>query len=115
MPTKNPAALPDIIVDMIQRIEPLLANPPAAQALPQTLANLEKQLRADWGGDRAYIPHRRGGTDNTLHSERNSRIWRAYQQGRHIAWMARQELLSERQVVRILTSLRSGRKPNDAR
>jgi Mor family transcriptional regulator len=93
---------PDIIVDMIQRLAPLLA--PMGDAAGPALDALEKDLRATWGGDRAYIPHRRGDVDNRLHSERNSRILRAYQQGRHIAWLSKTEGISERQVMRITST-----------
>jgi Mor family transcriptional regulator len=111
MTVKNHAALPDIIVDMIQRIASL-SLPPDAASREKVLLTLEKELRSTWGGDRAYIPHRRGSVDSALHSERNSRIQRAYQQGRQIAWLAKTEYLSERQVVRIVTPLRAARRPN---
>ena len=111
MTVKPYAALPDIIVDMIQRVS-ALSLPPDGFSRERVLLELEKQMRATWGGDRAYIPHRRGAVDSSLHSERNSRIQRAYQQGRHIAWLAKTEELSERQVVRIVTPLRAARRPN---
>ena len=111
MTVKPYAALPDIIVDMIQRVS-ALTLPPDGVSRERVLLELEKQMRATWGGDRAYIPHRRGAVDSSLHSERNSRIQRAYQQGRHIAWLAKTEELSERQVVRIVTPLRAARRPN---
>ena len=90
----------DIITDMVQRIAPLVAN-------AQALATVEKDLRNTWGGDRVYIPHRRGAESGQLHSERNSRIIRAYQAGRHIAYMARQEGLTERRVLQIVGVLRT--------
>jgi hypothetical protein len=97
--TRKPDAF-DIITDMVQRIAPLVAN-------AQALATVEKDLRNTWGGDRVYIPHRRGAESGQLHSERNSRIIRAYQQGRHIAYMARQEGLTERRVLQIVGVLRA--------
>lgn len=111
MTVKNHSALPDIVVDMIQRVA-CLKLPDDAVSKERALLELEKQLRATWGGDRAYIPHRRGSVDSALHSERNSRIQRAYQQGRQIEWLAKTEYLSERQVVRIVTPLRAARRPN---
>lgn len=110
-PTRNtdPATASDIIADMLQRIAPLLGVPPANPA--QALATIEKDLRNLWGGDRVYIPHRRGGESGQLHSERNSRIERAYKSGRHIAWLAKTEGLSERRVHQIIGTLRAGRKP----
>lgn len=111
MTIKTPCSLPDIIVDMIQRVA-ALSLPPDAASREKVLIALEKELRATWGGDRAYIPHRRGDVDNRLHSERNSRIWREYQQGRHIAWLAKKENISERWVLKIIGSMRAGRRPN---
>ncbi len=110
MTVKNSASLPDIIVDMIQRIASLTL-PSDAASRERVLQTLEKELRSTWGGDRAYIPHRRGDVDNKLHSERNSRILREHQQGRHIAWMAKKEGLSERRVLQIVGTLRAGRRP----
>ena len=110
MTVKTSAALPDIIVDMIQRVA-VLTLPTDAVSRERALLELEKQLRATWGGDRAYIPHRRGDVDNKLHSERNSRILREYQQGRHIAWLAKRESLTERRVLQIVGTLRAGRHP----
>ncbi len=111
MTIKTPCSLPDIIVDMIQRVS-ALTLPADAVSRERALLELEKQLRATWGGDRAYIPHRRGDVDNKLHSERNSRIMREYQQGRHIAWLANKESLTERRVLQIVGTLRAGRRPN---
>ena len=95
----------DIITDMVQRIAPLVAN-------AQALATVEKDLRNTWGGDRVYIPHRRGGESGQILSERNSRIWREYQQGRHIAWLAKKENVSERWVHKIISAMRASRRPN---
>jgi Mor family transcriptional regulator len=111
MTVKNHAALPDIIVDIIQRVA-CLKLPDDAVSKERALLELEKQLRATWGGDRAYIPHRRGDVDNKLHNERNSRIMREYQQGRHIAWLAKKENLSERWVHKIIGPMRASRRPN---
>lgn len=105
MPTKR-EVMQDIIIDMICQIEQRL-HPSA-----DILLELEKDLRSTWGGDRPYIPHRRGDGDNRLHSERNSRILRAYQQGKHIAWLAKKESLSERRVLQIVSTLRAGLRPS---
>jgi hypothetical protein len=90
----------DIIADMISRIAHLVTS-------GQALAAVEKDLRNTWGGDRVYIPHRRGAESGQLHSERDSRILRAYQQGRHIAYMAKAEGLTERRVLQIVGVLRT--------
>ena len=111
MTVKPYAALPDIIVDMIQRVS-ALSLPPDGVSRERALLELEKQMRATWGGDRSYIAHRRGDVDNKLHSERNSRILREYQQGRHIAWLAKKESLTERRVLQIVGTLRAGRRPS---
>ena len=98
----------DIITDMMQRIATLLPKLP--EGTSKVLSALEKDLRHTWGGDRVYIPHRRGADSGQLHSERNSRILRAHQQGRHIAYMAKAEGLSERRVLQIVGALRTGNK-----
>ena len=100
----------DIIEDMMQRVAPLLAKPPGIETREKFLIALEKELRHIWGGDRVYIPHRRGAESGQLHSERNSRILRAHQQGRHIAYMAKAEGLSERRVLQIVGTLRKSNK-----
>lgn len=105
---KTDSECTDIIADMMQRLAPLLAaTPDVAGKLP----GIERDLRKTWGGDRVYIAHRRGEVNSALHSERNSRILRAYQQGRHIAWLARTEALSERRVLQIVGTLRPARRP----
>ena len=68
---------------------------------------IDKKVHGVFGGDTNYTPRRRGEYDSRLHSERNSRILRAYQQGRHIAYMAKAEGLTERHVLRIVNGLRS--------
>lgn len=108
---REPERQEDIIIDMVQRCAAILANPPLdAASQTKALQDLEKGLRADWGGDRPYIAHRRGDG----HSERNSRIMRAHQQGKHIAWMAKKENLSERRVTQIIATLRAARRPQSA-
>lgn len=106
MPTAN--AEQDIVIDIIQRVQVILQAPPATpEATEQTLLDLEKALRSSWGGDRPYIAHRRGDG----HSERNSRIWRAYQQGQHISYLARKENLTPRRVEQIVSAMRPARPP----
>lgn len=95
----------DIITDMVQRLAPVLDKLGAGASA--ALTAIEKDLRNTWGGDRVYIQRRRGEGDANLHSERNSRILRAYQQGRHIAYMAKTEGLTERRVLQIVGVLRT--------
>lgn len=106
-PTAEPQ---DIIIDMI-RLVSAMTLPPDPTARARALIALEKKLRDTWGGDRVYIAYRRGAVSGQLHSERNSRILRAHQQGRHIAWLAKSEGLSERRVLQIVGTLRAGRHP----
>ncbi len=106
MPTPN--AEQDIVIDVINQVRGILKTPPATpEAAELTLIELEKTLRTTWGGDRPYIAHRRGDG----HSERNSRIWRAYQQGQHISYLARKENLTPRRVEQIVSSMRPARPP----
>ena len=105
---QDAAAQQDIIIDIMQRVRAMLAQPPATQAdADRALAQLEKDVRATWGGDRPYIAHRSGDG----HSERNSRIWRAWQQGQHISYMARKEGISPRRVEQIVREMRPARPP----
>ena len=101
----HPTDPADIIADMMQRLTPVLDKLSAGAS--KVLTAIEKDLRNTWGGDRVYIQRRRGEADAKLHSERNSRIIRAYQQGRHIAYMAKSEGLTERRVLQIVGALRT--------
>jgi Mor family transcriptional regulator len=96
----------DIIIDIMERVAQLLGAPLEAARHEQALLDLERGIREIWGGDRPYIARRRGEIAAHLHSERNSRIWRAHQQGMRIALLAKREQISERQVIRILNGMR---------
>jgi Mor family transcriptional regulator len=96
----------DIIIDIMERVAKLLAAPPKEDVRAQALLDLERDVREVWGGDRPYIARRRGEVAAHLHSERNSRIWRAHQQGMRIALLAKREQMSERQVIRIINGMR---------
>lgn len=110
--THKQTAVKDIIVDMVQHVQALLTAPPSTDVdRASALLELEKSLRAEWGGDRPYIATRRGDVSAQLHSERNSRILRAYQAGRHIAWIAKKENLSERRVFQLVGTLKAARRP----
>jgi len=95
-------AMQDIVIDMVQRAEALLADPPAQGDRAQALHELEKALRDAWGGDRPYIAHRRGDG----HSDRNSRIYRAWLSGNHPGLLARRENLTPRRVLQIINAMR---------
>ena len=95
--------------DIAEELVYLFENPPKPEDRSAAILRFKKQIliTKGWRGDRLYL------TDSSVNqSERNSRIARAYQQGRHIAWLSRTEGISERQVLRVVTSLRAGRRPN---
>ncbi len=101
--TKRGSALQDIVIDMVQRAEALLADPPAELERAAALLELEKALRSTWGGDRPYIAHRRGDG----HSDRNSRIYRAWLSGNHPGLIARRENVSARRILQIVNAMRA--------
>lgn len=86
----------DIIEDIFAAVIELAPEFKAA------LRRLAKQKRAQWAGDRVYIARR----DGDGQSERNQRICNHYYHGRQIAWIAKTEQLSERQVLRIVNDWR---------
>lgn len=103
--TKNRIFENDIISEMMRLVARML--PIAENNLEQKLLDAEKSIRSTWGGDRVYIPRRCGEVDARLRSERNARIWRAWQQGRQIAWLEKTENLSRKQITRIIADMRN--------
>lgn len=59
---------------------------------------IERDVRADWGGDRVFIPKRAGDG----HSERNGRIKRDYLNGERLALLERRYQLSTRRLLQII-------------
>jgi len=59
---------------------------------------LDEHIREIFGGDRVYIPTRRGAG----HSERNAKIRRDYQSGERVELLIRRYSLSRRRIYEIL-------------
>lgn len=65
---------------------------------PEIVEEVEKSVRADWGGDRYFVAKKMGG-DN---SERNGKILRDYTNGERIAFLSRRYNLTERRILQII-------------
>ena len=88
------AATDDILEDVFAR---LLAMAPQFSAA--VAKQMEADLRAAWGGQRVWVPSKRG----QARSDRNDAIRRDfYQRGDHIHLLARRYGLSRWQIGRIL-------------
>ena len=84
----------DIVDDILRRVIAMAPGFTAALA-----KQVEEGVRADWGGQRAYIGQRRG----DIRNERNAAI-RAdfYMRGEHIGLLQRRYKLGRLQIWRIL-------------
>lgn len=84
----------DIVEDILRRVIAMAPGFTAALA-----KQVEEGVRADWGGQRAYIGQRRGDVRN----ERNAAI-RAdfYMRGEHFGLLERRYGLSKKQLYRIV-------------
>jgi Mor family transcriptional regulator len=83
----------DIVADILRRLVQLTPGFSAA-----VLQQVERDIRAHWGGDRPYIARRAGeGT-----SARNEAIRRDHQAGERTGLLCRRYRLTPRQIQRIL-------------
>ena len=80
---------------MLQRLAELVALPES-----QVLA-IESDLRAQWGGERAYIA-RLGECGARMQAVRDIRIREQYRQGESVKLLARRWVLSDRHIRRIV-------------
>lgn len=85
----------DIIDDILRRVIALAPEFSAALA-----AQVDKQAREQWGGDRPYISIRRGAGTST----RNAAIKRDYLAGERIPLLERRYSLSPRQIWNVIKS-----------
>ena len=86
----------DIIDDILRRVISMAPGFSAALA-----KQVDKEARAQWGGDRPYISLRRGGGT----SARNASIKRDYwQNGEHIPLLERRYSLSKTRLWEIIKS-----------
>lgn len=87
----------DIVADILQRAAKLTQKSGAALT-EKDLAELERDVRLDWGGDRPFIAKRAG----EGHSQRNSRIMRDYLNGERMALLQRRYELTPRRILQII-------------
>lgn len=87
----------DIVLDILHRVSSAIEASPTGWT-PAVAQAVEKEIRADWGGDRVFIARRTG----EGHSSRNSRIMRDYLTGERLSLLSRRYQISERQVLRII-------------
>ena len=93
MPWDEAAAGEDIVSDILRRVVQL--SPAFTAALA---AQVDRQVREHWGGDRPYIARRAGeGT-----SARNAAIRRDHRNGEHIGLLCRRYRLSRQRIHQIL-------------
>lgn len=85
----------DIIDDILRRVIAMAPGFSAALA-----AQIDKETREQWGGDRPYISLRRGAGRST----RNELIKRDYLAGERIPLLERRYSLSPRQIWRAIKS-----------
>lgn len=103
--SKSPAAAAaDIVRDMLARVR--RAEQTAGRQLDDQLAlQVEREIRQHWGGEQVHVPRRQA---REARDERNSRIHRAYLEGKRLADIAQAEQLTERHILRVI---RPGRAP----
>jgi Mor family transcriptional regulator len=89
----------DLLADVLQRVSAITQLP------PEQIQAIEAELRADWGGDRAYIA-RMGECGARLQAQRDIRIRQQHRDGESVRLLSRRWNLSERQVYRIITGSR---------
>ncbi len=89
---------PDLIADILHRITQACASN-AEKFTAEIAVAVEKEIRADWGGDRYLVAKSLGGSD---HSERNGRIMRDYLNGERIKLLERRYQLSGRRILQII-------------
>jgi Mor family transcriptional regulator len=83
----------DIIDDILRRV--IAMAPGFSEALA---AQIDKEARAQWGGDRPYISLRRGDGRST----RNANIKRDYLAGERVPLLERRYGLSARQIWNVI-------------
>lgn len=88
----------DLISDIMQRISDACKKN-EGKISEEIMDDVEKGIRADWGGDRYFVAKHKSGSD---HSERNSRIMRDYLKGERLKLLERRYQLSSRRILQII-------------
>jgi Mor family transcriptional regulator len=94
--------LDDVVTDILARVDAALREGDETDA---ALAQVEREVRRDWGGERPYIA-KNGEGDRVRQekSHRDERIRTDYRHGERIALLARRYGISERRVRMILAA-----------
>jgi Mor family transcriptional regulator len=93
----RPLRRDDLVADILSRVK-LAVDENQGAFTADMVEKIEREVRADWGGDRVFIPKRMGDG----HSERNSRIFRDYLNGERLALLERRYSLSQRRLLQII-------------
>lgn len=86
----------DLVADLIQRIRDKYPKLPAAVA-----REVEVEARADWGGERHYVP-KHGESGRLQLAERDRQIHADHQRGEHDELIARRHGISVKRVRQVL-------------
>jgi Mor family transcriptional regulator len=86
----------DLLADVLQRVSAITQLP------PEQIQAIEAELRADWGGDRAYIA-RMGECGARLQAQRDIRIRQEHRNGESVRLLSRRWNLSDRRIRQIIS------------
>jgi Mor family transcriptional regulator len=86
----------DLLADVLQRVSAITRLP------PEQIQAIEAELRADWGGDRAYIA-RMGECGARLQAQRDIRIRQEHRNGESVRLLSRRWNLSDRRIRQIIS------------
>lgn len=90
----------DIVLDTLKALTDIL-KAAGVPVLPAQLSAAEKIVKAEYGGDRIYIPHR-GELVQKAMSERDEAIRRGFARGERVELLARRHGLGARRIQKIL-------------
>lgn len=92
----------DIIVDALNIVKKIV-DKNQGQFTDEHVKQADQIIRAKWNGDRPYIAKLAGEGS----SERNNAIWREYQRGERVCYLAIKHKLSPRHVERIIQNMKN--------
>lgn len=90
----------DIVLDTLKALTDIL-KAEGVPVLPAQLSAAERIVKAEYGGDRIYIPHR-GELVQRAMSERDEAIRRGFARGERVELLARRHGLGTRRIQKIL-------------
>lgn len=92
--------LDDVVTDILARVDAALREGDETDA---ALAQVEREVRRDWGGERPYIA-KAGESARREQSLRDEQIRRDFRRGERVALLARRHGISERRIRKILVA-----------